>query len=79
MNSISDFCEKRKIPIKIESAFRAYCKTDYAQRFALKEGETIAKIVANLTDAQVLDAWDGFVVEFMKTLPQTEKQLSQRE
>lgn len=70
LNSISDFCEKRKIPLNIESAFRAFCKTDYAQQFALREGDTIQKIVANLTDVQVADAWDKFVCEFKKTLPE---------
>ena len=72
MNSISNFCNERKIPIKIESAFRAYCKTDYALRFELREGDTIAKIVANLAPEQVLDAWTQFVVEFRKTLPESE-------
>lgn len=68
MNSISEFCEERKIPPQIESAFRAYCKTDYAMRFALREGDTIAKIVANLTHEQVLDAWGKFVIELRKAL-----------
>jgi DNA-directed RNA polymerase subunit F len=70
-NSISEFCEKRKIPIQIESAFRAFCKTDYAMQFQFREGETIQKIVSNLTDKQVLEAWDKFVIEFSKILPKT--------
>ena len=73
MTAISRFCEKRKIPINIESAFAAYVRTDYAQTFELREGDTIQKIVSNFTDAQVLDAWEKFVSEFRKTLPQTEK------
>ena len=64
MTAISKFCEQRKIPINIESAFTAYIRTDYAANFELKDGETIQKIVANLTDAQVADAWNKFILEF---------------
>ncbi len=49
----------------------AYCKTDYAMRFELREGDTIAKFVSNLTLAQVNEAWLEFVDEFKKTLPET--------
>jgi len=70
-NSIHEFCEKRNIPIKIESAFRAYCKTDYALKFELREGDTVAKLVSNLTNEQILDAWNCFVVEFRRILPET--------
>ena len=68
MNSIQKFCEDRKISNPLESAFIAYCKTGYAQRFELMEGDTISKIVSNLTDEQVLDAWNCFIVELKKVL-----------
>jgi hypothetical protein len=68
MNPIKEFCEKRKITKTIESAFSAYCKTDYAQRFDLKEGDTIARIVANMTAGQVEHAWLCFVSELKELL-----------
>lgn len=68
MNAIRDFCEERKITKTIESAFLAYCKTEYALRFELKEGDTIAKLVANLTPEQTQDAWNRFVLDFKDAL-----------
>lgn len=68
MNSIQQFCEKRKISHPIESAFTAYCKTAYALRFELKEGDTISKIISNLTDEQVLDAWNRFILDLKDSI-----------
>lgn len=68
MNSIQQFCEKRKISHPIESAFTAYCKTAYALQFELKEGDTISKIVSNLTDEQVLEAWNRFILDLKDSL-----------
>jgi hypothetical protein len=68
VNAIREFCEQRKITKTIESAFTSYCKTDYAQRFDLKEGDTIQRIITNMDEKQVLDAWGCFVSEFRDVL-----------
>ena len=68
MSAINEFCEKRKIPRNIESAFTAYIRTDYAQTFELREGETINKIVANLTNEQVETAWQKFILQLRDLL-----------
>lgn len=68
MTSIRRFCEDRKISPSIESAFTSYCKTSYALQFELKEGDTVSKIVSNLTDEQILDAWNKFIVELKDAL-----------
>lgn len=68
MNALRNFCEQRKITKTIESAFSAYCKTDYAQRFEMREGETIQRIVANMTTEQVEHAWLCFVSELKDLL-----------
>jgi hypothetical protein len=68
MNAIQEFCEKRKITKNIESAFVSYCKTDYTQRFQLREGDTVARLIANMNKEQVEDAWQDFVREFKSLL-----------
>ena len=69
MTAINEFCEKRKIPKNIESAFTAFVHTDYAQIFELRDGgDTINKIVLNLTDNQVGLAWQKFVLQLHDVL-----------
>lgn len=68
MTSIQKFCENRKIPRPLESAFTAYCKTSYAVKFDLREGDTVSKIVSTLTDGQVLDAWNCFILDLKDVL-----------
>lgn len=68
MTSIQKFCETRKIPRPLESAFTAYCKTGYAVKFDLREGDTVSKIVSTLTDEQVLDAWNCFILDLKDVL-----------
>lgn len=63
MNAIQLFCERRMISKSLESAFTSYCKTNYAQRFDMKEGDTIQRIVSNMNEEQVEEAWLGFVSE----------------
>ena len=69
MTAINEFCEKRKIPKNIESAFAAFVRTDYAQIFELHDGgDTINKIILNLTDNQVGLAWQKFVLQLHDVL-----------
>lgn len=68
MNAIHEFCEKRKITKTIESAFISYCKTDYAQKFELKDGDTVARIVSNMNPEQLEQAWLSFVSELKNLL-----------
>ena len=69
LSSIHDFCEERKIPSNIEIAFTAYVKAVYSSSLAVRPGETLSKIVANLTREKVEDAWLKFVLDFKEILP----------
>lgn len=64
MSAISDFCEKRGISPALEEAFTMYCRSLYAGKFSLGNGDTVKSIVSKMTEDQVLEAW----VEFVKDL-----------
>lgn len=69
MSAIHEFCEERKIPANIETAFTAYVKAVYSSSLAVRPGETLSKIVANLTREKVEDAWLKFILDFKEILP----------
>lgn len=70
MNSIQEFCKNRKIPSKIEQAFTTYVKATFSSSLAVHPGETLNKIVNNLTMEQVEEQWIKFVFDFKSTLPE---------
>ena len=68
MKAIQEFCEKNKISRRIESAFTSYCRTTYALRFELREGDTVARVIATMNEEQVKQAWNSFVTELKDVL-----------
>lgn len=69
LSSIHDFCEERKIPANIEVAFTAYVKAVYSSSLAVRQGDTLNKIVINLTKEKIEDVWIKFVYDFKQVLP----------
>jgi len=66
---LSEFAEELGIPENLKSAFGAYLKTEYANRFLLaKDGETIHLMLGRLTHDQLVDAWQMFVREMARYL-----------
>jgi len=70
MTAIQEFCKNRKINDAIEQAFTAYVKAVYSSSLAVRPGETLNKIIVNLTMEKVEDVWLKFVLDFKNTLPQ---------
>jgi len=68
-SSIHEFCENRKITYTIEQAFITYVKVVLSSFLAIHQGETLNKIVDNLTNEKVEDMWLKFVLDFKETLP----------
>lgn len=68
MENISKFCEARMIDPKLEEAFTAYIRSEYASKFSLRNGETTKMVVSKLTIEEVGDAWNEFVNSFKKYL-----------
>jgi hypothetical protein len=68
-SEIHDFCEERKIPANIETAFTAYVKAVYSSSLAVRPGDTLSKIVDNLTREKVEDMWLKFVLDLKEILP----------
>jgi len=69
LSSIHEFCEERKIPSNIEVAFTAYIKAIYSSSLAVRPGETLSRIVANLTREKVEEMWLKFVLDLKEILP----------
>ena len=69
MSDIHNFCEERRIPNNIEIAFTTYVKAVYSSSLAVREGDTLSKIVANLTREKVEDVWLKFVLDYKEILP----------
>lgn len=69
ISPISEFCNKRKIPSHIKDAFSAYCRSIYADKFALlKDSDTAYLLISRLTQDQLEDAWLGFTKELKRYL-----------
>ena len=68
MDNISKFCEGRMIDTKLEEAFTAYIRSEYASKFSLRNGETTKLVVSKLTIEEVSDAWVEFVRDMKKYL-----------
>jgi hypothetical protein len=66
---ISEFCEKRMMNQKIEEAFAMYCRASFANSYAInKDGDTINSLILRMTDQDVENMWEGFVLDFRNTL-----------
>lgn len=69
LSSIHEFCEERKIPANIETAFVVYTKAVYSSSLAVRHGETLDKIVNNMTREKIEDMWMKFVLDYKEILP----------
>jgi hypothetical protein len=66
---LSEFCDERGISGQIKSAFGAYIRSEYAQKFLLgSDSETVYLIIGKLTQEQLGELWQGFVLELSKYL-----------
>ena len=70
MNSVREFCEKRKIPKGIEDAFSSYCRHKISERYAIlnAKGETVTGTLAKFDDDELLKCWNEFVLEMRSTI-----------
>lgn len=68
---ISDFCDNRGITGQIKSAFSAYIRAVYADKYNMKEsGETVHVILNRMSQEDLADAWQDFVKDLAKHLTQ---------
>ncbi len=67
MTTIKEFCSERKLSKQMEDSFVMYCRSTYAQRFELSDGQTVQMLVSNLDKDKVEEAWSLFIHE-MKNL-----------
>lgn len=68
---ISQFCDARGITGQIKSAFSAYIRAVYADKYNMKEsGETVHVILNRMSQADLEDAWQDFVKDLAKHLTQ---------
>lgn len=68
MNTLKEFCKDRMIGVKIEEAFTAYVKASYSTSFSVKTGDTLSKMVNNMTREKVEEMWLQFVNDFKSIL-----------
>lgn len=72
MTAIEEFCKTRQLDIKTQEAFTMYVKASYSSSLAVRPGDTLNKIVANLTMEKVEDMWIKFVYDWKDTLPNSD-------
>lgn len=67
---ISEFCEKKGVPLTIRDAFAAYTRAVYADKFMLRhDTDTVRLLVNKLTEEQLENVWVDFVTDLSKVLP----------
>ncbi len=67
MNALDEFCKNRHINDKIKEAFTTYVKVSYSSSYAVK-GDTLSKMINNMTTEKVEASWIQFVLDFKETL-----------
>ena len=68
---LSEFCDKRGISGQIKSAFGAYIRAQYYDKFRISEtGETAHLILNKMSEDDLSDAWKDFVKDLSKYLTQ---------
>lgn len=71
ISPITEFCNKKGISGRIKSAFGAYIRSTYAQKFAMSEaGETVHLIVNKMSQDDLEAAWMDFTRDMYKYLTQ---------
>ena len=66
--AIEEFCTDRKLDYKTQEAFTTYVKTSYSSSLAVRPGETLDKIINNLTREKIEDMWIKFIYDFKDSL-----------
>lgn len=70
-SNLSEFCEGRGITNQIKTAFGAYIRSVYAQRFLMNEnGETVHIVMSRMSQEDLADAWQDFVKDLANYLTQ---------
>jgi hypothetical protein len=70
-SNLSEFCEARGISDQIKTAFGAYLRSIYAQKFLMNEnGETIHLVMGRMSQEDLADAWQDFVKDLARYLAQ---------
>lgn len=69
MTAIEEFCKTRKLDYKTQEAFTTYMKASYSSSLAVRHGDTLDKIINNLTMEKVEDMWIKFVYDWKDILP----------
>lgn len=68
---ITIFCDNLGITGQIKSAFSAYIRAMYAEKFHMNEsGETIHVVMNRMSQEDLADAWQDFVRDLAKHLTQ---------
>jgi hypothetical protein len=70
MSAIKDFCQSRGMNKTMEETFTMYVKVSYASAYAVKIGDTLSRIVENMTSEKIQDYWVKFIYDFKNTLEQ---------
>ena len=68
MNSIREFCEKRKCNKYLTDAFIAYCKASISDYYDMGNNKTVTGILTNFTEKEVEELWNKFVVDLKRLL-----------
>lgn len=70
---LSEFCDARGISGQIKSAFGAYIRSYYADKFRMSEsGETVHVIINRMSQDDLDAAWQDFVKDLAKYLTKKE-------
>jgi len=73
-SSLTKFCESRGISDKLKTAFGAYLRSVYADKYHMKEsGETIHFIINKMSEEDLSDAWQDYVRDLAAYLTQRPK------
>lgn len=65
---MKDFCIQRGMNKAMEETFTTYVKVSYSAAYAIKPGDTLSKIMENLTQEKVQEYWLRFIYDFKETL-----------
>ena len=69
---VTEFCEERCVPKKIETLFSVFCRVTLAEKFMMnKDGDTIRIMLDKLTQGQIEGLWVKFVIELKGVIKST--------
>ncbi len=68
MYKIKEFCEKRRIPKKIQDAFIAYCKASVSDYYQIKSNETVTGLLVKFNEEEIESLWNKFVIDLRDSI-----------